>query len=181
MTRWYPLASCDDEFLAEAPFRFVHVVDAPAPAERVWQVLSSDDVLVSWSRLITGVEWTSPRPFGVGTTRTVTLVHGVAALQERFYRWETDQRMTFSADAANRPLFRRFAEDLALEPLPHRTRLTWTFAMEPATGFAPLLHPASPLLRRITRGWAQGLARRMLRDSRPSTTGSTRRTEEDRR
>ncbi|GAB2735073.1 SRPBCC family protein [Amycolatopsis magusensis] len=157
MTRWYPLAEADDEFLASAPFRFVQAVDVPADAARVWRVLSADDALVSWSRLITGMDWTSPRPFGVGTTRAVT-VGRAATLRERFYRWDEESRMTFTAEASSKPGFRRFAEDMALTPLTGGTRITWTFAIEPVPKAAPLLRLGRPAFQRVTAGWAKGLA-----------------------
>ncbi|GAB3452059.1 SRPBCC family protein [Actinophytocola sediminis] len=157
MTRWYPLAESDDEFLDRARFRLDHEVVLPAPADRVWQALTADDALVSWARGITGAEWTSPRPFGVGTTRTVTVGRGVAALRERFYRWETGHRMTFTATAASRPGIRRFAEDLVLTPDSASTRLRWIFAVDAQPWLAPLLNLTRPALARITAGWAAGV------------------------
>lgn len=160
MTRWYPLAESDDDFLRSAEFRFAHTVEVPVPPEHVWEAFSADDALVSFTRAITCSDWTSPRPFGVGTTRTVTVGHGAASLRERFYRWDEGSRMTFSVEAANRPGFRRFAEDVALEPISGGTRFTWTFAVEPARWLAPALAISRPLLRRVTRSLADGAARR---------------------
>jgi uncharacterized protein YndB with AHSA1/START domain len=167
MTRWYPLTRSDDEFFHTARFRFDHEVVIPASAERVWQVLTADDALVSWARGITGAQWTSPRPFGVGATRTVTVGSGAAALHERFYRWEPGHRMTFTATAASRPGFRRFAEDLVLTPAPaHQlpaTRLRWVFAFDARPWLVPLLELASPALRRVTAAWTGGVADRVAR------------------
>lgn len=165
MTRWFPLAESDDEFLRTARFRFAHTVDVPAPAERVWEAFSADDALVSWVGVITGVEWTSPRPFGVGTTRTVTIGRGAAALRERFFRWDEGTRMTFSAEAASRPGFRRFAEDVVLEPVSGGTRLTWTFAFDAKPWFVPVLQVLRPVVRRLTRGWTDGVVQRAYPDS----------------
>lgn len=149
VARWYPLTESDDDVFRTARFRFRHVVDIPAPPERVWQVLTADDALVSWTKLITGAEWTSPRPFGVGTTRTIT-VGGVAALRERFYRWDEGERMTFSAEAASQPGFRRFAEDLLLTPDAGRTRLSWTFAVDAAPWLVPVLSSSRFVLHKVT-------------------------------
>ncbi len=162
MTRWYPLAESDDDFLRSTGIRFAHTVEVPVPPDRVWEAFSADDALVSFTRAITGADWTSPRPFGIGTTRTVTVGQGAAALRERFYRWDEGSRMTFSVEAANRPGFRRFAEDVALEPIDGGTRFTWTFAVEPAPWLAPVLKMSRPLLRKVTRGWADGAARRAI-------------------
>ncbi|MBP2324433.1 uncharacterized protein YndB with AHSA1/START domain [Kibdelosporangium banguiense] len=163
MTRWYPLTRSDDEFFRTARFRFDHEVVIPAPAERVWQVLTADDALVSWARGITGAQWTSPRPFGAGTTRTVTVGHGAAALREYFYRWEPSHRMTFTATAASRPGFHRFAEDLVLTREPPGTRLYWIFAFDARPWLVPLLELARPVLRRVTAAWTAGVADRVAR------------------
>lgn len=161
MTRWYPLADSDDAFLTSARFRFVHTVNVPACPRRVWEMFSADDAVMAWTRLITSVDWTSPRPFGVGTTRTVTLGRGTAALRERFYRWDARRRMTFSATAASRPGLRRFSEDIVFEPVPGGTRLQWTFACESAPWLTPILVVCRPALCWLTRGWAQGVLRQI--------------------
>ena len=48
--------------------------------------LTSDNPL-SWCRILGRVTWTSPHPFGVGTTRTVRWLKGSVVLHERFFRW----------------------------------------------------------------------------------------------
>lgn len=161
MTRWFPLAPADDAFLRSAPLRFVHSADIAAAPDRVWRALTADDALVSWAAGITGSQWSSPRPFGVGTTRTVTVGRGAAALRERFFRWDEGLRMTFAAEASTRPGLRRFAEDVALTPTPTGTRLTWTFAVDAEPWLAPLLAVARPLLDRVTAGWTRGVERRV--------------------
>lgn len=161
MTHWYPLAEIDDGFFETARFRFTPTVHAPASTSVVWETFSADDALVSWSRLITEAKWTSPRPFGVGTTRTVTIGHGAIALRERFYRWDEGTRMTFAAEAASRPGFRRFAEDIHLAPAVGGTRLTWTFVFDAEPWFTPLLQASRPALRWVTHGWAGGVVQRV--------------------
>ncbi|NLE80742.1 MAG: SRPBCC family protein [Rhodococcus sp.] len=158
MTRWFTLQPADEQFIETAPLRFVHVVDIDGDVAALWQALTVDDALEAWAMGITGAQWTSPRPFGVGTTRTVTVAKGGAALQERFFRWEDGRRMTFYATAASRPGFRKFAEDVLVEPRPGGARLTWTFAIEAASWTAPVLNASRPLLDRVTRAWAMGVA-----------------------
>ncbi|WP_433621662.1 SRPBCC family protein [Nocardia sp. CA-120079] len=161
MTRWFPLADSDDTLIQNGPIRFRHSVIVPAEPERVWQLLTAADALVSWARGITGVDWITPRPFGIGTRREVTVGRGAAALRERFYRWDENKRLTFTVEAANRPGFRRFAEDITLEPHPDGTHLTWTFAAEAEPWFAALLFPARPLIHRVTRSWTEGITERV--------------------
>lgn len=160
MTHRYALTESDDAFLATAPRRYEHIVEIDAPPGTVWAALAADDALVSWSPVITGIEWTSTRPFGVGATRTVTLGR-VIRLNERFYRWDEGERMTFTVDAASIPGLRRFAEDLTLEPRGRGTRLRWTFAIEGELALRPLLALGGPLNRAVTATIAAGVARRV--------------------
>lgn len=156
----FPLEPADDTFLDTAARRYTHIVDIAATPEQVWDILTADDALVSWSSVITGARWTSPRPFGVDTTRTVTL-GGALRLDERFYRWEDNTRMTFTVDSASVPGLRRFAEDLRLLPLGAATRLVWTFALEGNPLLRPVLAAASPVNRLVTKSIADGITGRV--------------------
>ncbi|MFD4442076.1 SRPBCC family protein [Nocardia sp. NPDC058519] len=160
MAQSFALIESDDEFLASASNRFVHILDIPAPPSEVWAALTADDALVSWSGLVTGMRWTSPRPFGVGAVRVVTLGR-IAALTERFYRWEDQQRMTFTVDFASIPGLRRFAEDIELAPTATGTRLTWTFAVEGKQPLQLLLRSTSAVTDRVTASIAKGIVGRV--------------------
>ncbi|WP_067901090.1 SRPBCC family protein [Nocardia vaccinii] len=165
MTPRFKLAASDDTFLATAARRYVHTVDIAAGPQDVWDMLTADDALVSWSAVITASKWISPRPFGVGTTRLVTL-GGVVRLEERFYRWEEGERMTFTVDAASIPGLKRFAEDLVLRPAPGGTQLTWTFALEGNPLLQPLLSVASPVNNIVTRTIAHGITGKTRQEAR---------------
>lgn len=154
----YALERADDVFLLTASARFVHKVDLPFAPARVWEMLTGDDALSSWSPVITATTWTSPRPFGVGTTREVVL-GGAVRLEERFYRWIENERMTFTVDAASIPGLRRFAEDLVLHPTASGTLLQWTFAIEGNSALRPLLRLARPLNAAVTGSIANGITR----------------------
>lgn len=156
----FALSPSDDAFLDTAPHRYTHIVDIPAPAQQVWDTLVADDALVSWSPVVTAARWTSPRPFGIGTTRDVTL-GGLIRLAERFYRWDEGSRMTFTVDAASVPGLNRFAEDITLFPLATGTRVIWTFALEGSAVLRPLLAAASPVNRFVTKTIAAGTGRRV--------------------
>ncbi|MEV6217015.1 SRPBCC family protein [Nocardia sp. NPDC051833] len=160
MSPSFVLHESDDTFLATAPNRYVHVVDIAAPPSAAWAALIADDALVSWSGAVTGMRWISPRPYGIGSTRVVTLA-GAAALTERFYRWDDERRMTFTVDAASIPGLRRFAEDIDLTPTPTGTRLTWTFAVEGGAALRPLLRLSGPITNRLTASIARGIVRKV--------------------
>jgi len=135
------LQPCDEGFFDSAPTRYVATMDVPLPADRVWADLTSDETL-SWCRAISRVTWTSPRPFGVGTTRTVRLRLGLLTVNERYFRWEEGRRKSFCVVEASMPLFRRFAEDYIVEEAsPGNSRFTWTIAAEPF----PATRPGAPV------------------------------------
>ncbi|MGM1063246.1 SRPBCC family protein [Saccharothrix sp. Mg75] len=127
------LEPVDAEFFGTAPERHVFVLDLPVSPERVWRGLTATNALW-WCRLLSSVEYTSPRPFGVGTTRRASVL-GALRLRERFFRWEEGRRQSFAVDSANLPVFRRFGEDYLVEPAPGGCRFTWTFAYEPNLRF----------------------------------------------
>jgi Polyketide cyclase / dehydrase and lipid transport len=144
---WFKLKECGAEFLDSAPQRQVGVFEIPRSAQSVWEELTSDETL-GWCRALADVTWTSPRPFGVGTTRTVRTPLGAVVLNEVYFRWEDAKRKSFYVAEATLPLFRRLAEDYLLEELsPSSCRLTWTVASEAP----PAARPGNPINALITR------------------------------
>jgi hypothetical protein len=143
----FSLRPCDEGFFATAPARYVGTIDVPLPADRIWADLTSDDTL-AWCRVISRARWTSPRPFGVGTTRTVRLRLGLLTVDEVYFRWEEGRRQSFYVSQASLPLIRRFAEDyLVEETTPGSSRLTWTIAAEPY----PAARPGAPVNALLAR------------------------------
>jgi uncharacterized protein YndB with AHSA1/START domain len=142
---WYPLEPADETFFETAPFTHSYPVDLPVPPERVWAALTSDQSLAAWKLPVRSLTWTSPRPFGVGTTREVVLSGRTMAIRERFFRWEDGHRMSFAATACDRNLLRRFAEDYLVEERPGGSRFTWTIATEPTPKAAWLFRASDPL------------------------------------
>jgi hypothetical protein len=130
MSRWFDLEPCDASFFSTADHVYTFVQDLAVSPERVWQSLTSPHSVADWTPLLRSIEWTSPRPFGVGTTRTVVLPGRAATIREFFLRWEEGKRFSFYGIEANRPLFERFAEDYIVEPSTKGCRFTWSFALE---------------------------------------------------
>ncbi|WP_320671936.1 SRPBCC family protein [Patulibacter defluvii] len=127
----YTLAPTDETFLASAPKRFQETFAIARPASEVWNDLTKDGTL-DWCRALSGLTWTSPRPFGVGTTRQVKVLRGLLALDERYVVWEEGRRKAFVGVRANLPLIKRIAEDYVVEPDGEGAcRFTWTVAVEP--------------------------------------------------
>jgi hypothetical protein len=153
---WYELMNSDDDFLESAPFRYVNSVELPVPPERTWAALTADDTLVSGTALVTGLRWTSPRPFGVGTTREVTMLRLITA-RERYYRWDEGRRKTFTGVQSSVRGLRRLAEDYVVESTPTGSRFIWTLALEPGPALKPLLRLASPVTSLMARRVARSL------------------------
>lgn len=142
---WFTSQPVDERFFDAAPVVLRASFDVRRPAADVWAELVSDDPL-SWCSILDSVRWTSPRPFGVGTTRTVTSLRGMNVIEERFFRWEEGRRKSFCALRSTMPAFRRFAEDYLVEPTSEESaRMTWTIAFEPL----PIARPTTPVNRRI--------------------------------
>lgn len=145
MARWFALKPADAGFFTSAPqvFRYVKHFDA-TPAQ-VWESLQSDESLAAWGNAVGSVTWTSPRPFGVGTTREVGT--GPALLREQFFDWTDGSGHSFFVTEATVPLFRRFAEDYRVEPEGTGTRFTWVVAIEPVGALKLPFKVLAPVLK----------------------------------
>lgn len=130
----------DESFLETAPTRFEETFVIARSAQQVWEELTNDKPL-DWCRLL-DITWTSPRPFGIGTTRQAKVAKGAITVQEHFFIWEDGRRYAFYVTSANLPLFKRVAEDYVVEPTgTDSCTFTWTVAAEPTT----LGKPGAPL------------------------------------
>lgn len=130
--------SCDPvdvDFISRAPQRVVTTIDIRATPERVFAELAGDR-WPEWFPGMKGVEWTSPKPYGVGTTRTVTLETLVA--DERFILWEDHRRFAFVFVSTSVPAFKSFAEDYVLEPTAGGCRFTWRVGWAPRWFVSPI-------------------------------------------
>jgi hypothetical protein len=76
------------------------------------------------------VEWTSPQPRGVGTTRTVTMRGNIIG-DEEFLAWEPFTHMAFRFNQSTSNAISAFAEDYRVAETPGGCHLTWVMAMRP--------------------------------------------------
>lgn len=123
----------DEGFPEGAPWRFRSSAELPVSASEAFAILEDASSWPKWIPAIRHVEWTSPKPFGVGTTRTVRLTP--TTVFEHFFRWEPGSRFSFYvvAHRAPVPLFEALAEDYLLEPLDgKRCRFTYSVGIDPA-------------------------------------------------
>ncbi len=131
MAPWFKCKPVDETFFEVAPMRLRAGFEIARPAAAVWAELTADDAL-HWCRILHDVSWTSPRPFGVGTTREVKALWGANLLHEHYFLWEEGRRHCFYAVESSGPLFKSLAEDYLLEPRgADACRFTWTIAARP--------------------------------------------------
>ena len=132
----------DASFFETAPMRFRHEVDLDAAPAKVFVIFDDENSWPKWFHAIHKVEWTSPRPHGVDSIRTVTLA--TATLFEHFFCWEEDRRCSFYLTGTSVPLAHALAEDYLLEEVaPGKTRFTYRVGIEPRMAVAaggPLSH-----------------------------------------
>ncbi|MGH8862720.1 MAG: SRPBCC family protein [Jatrophihabitantaceae bacterium] len=144
---WHALEPVDESFFVTAPHIYRFPVDLPVPPERVWQSLTSDESIAAWGPAVKSLRWTTPRPFGEGSTREVALPLGTITVRERFFVWDEGKRYSFAVYEADRPFLRRFAEDYVVEPHGGGTRFTWTIAIEAEPRYRLLVALSSPVNR----------------------------------
>lgn len=109
-----------EDYLAASKHKASHRFGVPASA--VWAALLDGPAWTEWLPL-TGVTWTSPQPFGVGTTRTVNV--GEQEIDEVFFGWEEGRRMAFYFKSSTLPVSAA-AEDYRVVEVPGGCELHWT-------------------------------------------------------
>ncbi|MGS2805915.1 SRPBCC family protein [Nocardia sp. MW-W600-9] len=152
----------DETFFDAATHTIRYDIDLDVDADLVWRGLVADKPL-AWCRTLDG-EYTSARPFGIGTTRRVK-VAAALVLHERFFLWdEAARRHAFFVEAANLPVFRSFAEDYSVVSTPNGCRFTWRFAFEPRPRMRLPLAVSQPLNRKVLfDGFIRDTTRRFAR------------------
>ena len=136
MTRWHRLEPADAGIFTST-YALRYPIRLGVPPARVWESLASDRSVADWGLGVRRLTWTSPRPFGVGTTREVVLPLGAMSLREHFFRWDEGAGYSFYAVEANRPGLRRFAENYVVEADGAGSLLTWTIADRAAAAAGP--------------------------------------------
>ena len=148
----YRLRPEDVSFVDRAPIVVRAETSVPASPEAVWPAFADASAWPSWFSGMKEAHYTSPAPYGVGSTRYVD-VQGLR-VDETILAFDVAERFAFRADSANLPLFRALVEVITLEPIGGATRVVYRQALEPN----PWLRPLAPLLRhQMGRGLRRGL------------------------
>lgn len=110
-----------EEFLATAQ-QASAVHRFPFPPPMVWNALLDGPAWTEWLA-ITKVTWTSPKPFGPGTMRTVEV--GDQVIEETFFAWEEGKRMAFRFERSTLPVSAA-VEDYLIVPVEGGCELRWS-------------------------------------------------------
>jgi len=130
----YQLESFDESFFDSAPLSYTIDVDIPVAPEVAWAEFTRQNTL-DWCRALSSIEYTSPQPYGAGTTRTAVLAPGFLKLQEKFFLWDEDPaastfKHAFHGVEVNVPGLQRFGEFTEVSPSSNGSRLVWRFALD---------------------------------------------------
>lgn len=137
-----PFVPCTErglDWFAEAPYSSRHPVELPVSPEVLFDTFRDPETWPRWVLGIQRVEWTSPEPYGPGTTRTVTFADGTK-VYERFFDFEAPRTMGFSLYGLSQGIFESFAEHYEVVPTAAGCTFTWSVAYTPA-GHLRWLHP----------------------------------------
>lgn len=136
-----------EEYLATVSPKLKVVHAFPFPASAVWAALLDAKAWTEWLAT-TKVTWTSPPPFGVGTTRTVEI--GAMVVEEVFFLWEEGRRMAFYFDKSTLPVSAAI-EDYHIIATPDGCELHWS-----GKASAPLFL-GGMISKQLAKGIAEGL------------------------
>jgi ribosome-associated toxin RatA of RatAB toxin-antitoxin module len=145
-----PYFTCErfePDFYQTATARFVNVVTLPVSPQRLFEIFEDADSWTKWVPGIQNVEWTSPQPYGVGTTRTVFFTGGMEVYED-FTAWNPGEEMAFQFTGTSQEVWSQFGEHYAVEDLGNGScRLTWTVAYEPAGTFKKIHFLVKPAMK----------------------------------
>ena len=155
----YPMQDIEDSFFIDAKFRFIAKVELNCNPQRLFEIFEDAHAWTIWAGPIQKVEWTSPKPFGIGTTRTVFMQGGLEGYEE-FIAWDRGKHMAFKFIGSNKDNMQAFGEDYKVEDLGNnRCALTWVMAMEPKGFSRVMLSLIKPVMAKLVQGMANKLAK----------------------
>jgi uncharacterized protein YndB with AHSA1/START domain len=118
------------DYFSQAPYRFSATTVVDSTPEKIFNVFEDAQSWPQWAPPIQKVDWTSEKPYGLGTTRRVTMVGMVG--DEVFIEWDYPKVMAFCFTHSSSSLVESFAERYELVPMADgKVQLTWTMAMTP--------------------------------------------------
>ena len=151
MSDYFECTPVGVEFLQQTPNVFVAVEVIRATPEQSFEVFEDAEAWPVWALPIQKVEWTSPKPFGVGTTRNVHMLGGLVGYEE-FVEWERGKRMAFTFLGASKDATEKFLEDYRVTDLGDGTcKVAWHMAMEVKGFSSHMMFLTRPIMRMMNR------------------------------
>jgi hypothetical protein len=135
--------------------------ELPCTPTRLFEIFEDPTSWPRWAPGIGQVIWTSPKPFSVGTTRTVVFWGG-ARVYEVFDAWEPGRELSFSFVGTSEEIWSAFGEHYLVTPTVDGCRVDWTVGYVPAGRFARI-HPYIYRLMRWNLGSYMWWLRRYVR------------------
>lgn len=143
---YYEAVELDGAGLHRMPQVYVNHAELACTPDQLFDVFEDATSWSKWALGIRGVEWTSPKPYGPGTTRTVRMAGGLE-IYETFFEWTRGKQMAFSITGATQPVWRSFGENYDVVDLgAGRCTLTWTVAYEPRDTFRTIHFLVRPVM-----------------------------------
>jgi hypothetical protein len=165
MSDYFNCTKVSVEFLNQTKNVFVAREIIKATPEQIFEVFEDAHAWTVWALPIQKVEWTSPKPYGVGTTRNVHMMGDMIGYEE-FVEWERGKRMAFSFLGCSKDATSKFLEDYRVTDLGNGScRVEWYMAME-VKGFSrhvmfltrPIMRLANRTMFRKFRKYAEAYA-----------------------
>ena len=155
----YECRKVDLDFFTDAEILIVSEVTLACSPESLFRCFEDADAWSEWVGVIENVEWTSPKPFKVGTTRSVEMPGGMIAYEE-FLAWDAPRHMTFRFNQFSQKFLKAFGEDYKVTDLGNnRCRLVWTVGIE-QSGMAGMI---SPLLKPFIAWHLQRISKSLVK------------------
>ncbi len=122
----------------DAAQQYVNTVEVACTPQALFGVFEDAGSWPWWAPGIGRVQWTSPQPYQVGTTRTVFFWGGMQVYED-FVVWDAPRRMAFTFTGTSQQVWRRFGERYDVTDLGGgRCRLVWRVSYDPVGPFAKL-------------------------------------------
>ncbi len=153
----YPMEDIDQRFFSDNKFAFTATATLNCTPDRLFEIFEDAEAWPVWAGAIQKVEWTSPQPFDIGTTRTVYMQGNLEGYEE-FIAWERGKHMAFKFAGANKDNMYAFGEDYKVTDLGNgQCDLVWIMALKPKGFSKVVLSVFRPIMGRYVQSLANGL------------------------
>jgi hypothetical protein len=151
MSDYFECTPVGVEFLEQTKNVFVAREIVKATPEQIFEVFEDAHSWTVWAMPIQKVEWTSPKPYAVGTTRSVHMMGNMVGYEE-FVAWERGKRMAFTFVGCSKDATEKFLEDYRVTDLGDGTcEVEWHMAMEPKGFSRHIMFLTRPVMRMANR------------------------------